>query len=277
MSLETVIYGDFAVLDLAKMVLILAIGVSIAKAMTLIIQRSLRGRIGKAHLKNIVKVTYYTIIFIAVISVLPLLGIKSSNLLVAGGIGGIILGFASQSVVSNLISGVLLMFERPIKLGDTVNIEGTSGTVEDIRIISTTLRTFEGIYVRIPNDRIFTTSITNYVANVARRFEYIVGIRYSDDADQAIGIIKDILEDESLVLKNPSPEVFVDTLGDNAVNIIVRIWAPATEWYTVKKKLLWVIKKTLEEHGIEIAFPQRTVWFANELRKKGVGDDEIVP
>jgi small-conductance mechanosensitive channel len=147
-----------------------------------------------------------------------------------------------------------------------VNIAGTAGVVEDISIISTTLRTFDGLYVRIPNEKVFTTEITNYVAHVARRVEYLVGIRYSDDADKAIGIIKQLLEAHLLTLKYPSPELFVDNLGDNAVNIIVRFWAPSSEWYGVKKELLWKIKRALEAEGIEIPFPQRTVWFANELQ-----------
>jgi small-conductance mechanosensitive channel len=138
--------------------------------------------------------------------------------------------------------------------------------VEDISIISTTLRTFDGLYVRIPNEKVFTTEITNYVAHVARRVEYLVGIRYSDDADKAIGIIKQLLEAHPLTLKYPSPELFVDNLGDNAVNIIVRVWAPSSDWYGVKKELLWKIKTALEAEGIEIPFPQRTVWFANELQ-----------
>jgi small-conductance mechanosensitive channel len=121
--------------------------------------------------------------------------------------------------------------------------------------------------VRMPNEKVFTNNITNYVAHVARRFEYVVGIRYSDDADKAIEIIKNLIEEHPLTLKNPQPQVFVDNLGDNAVQIIVRPWAPSTEWYGVKMELLWKIKKALEREGIEIAFPQRTVWFANEPKK----------
>ncbi|MCX9015286.1 MAG: mechanosensitive ion channel family protein, partial [Candidatus Methanoperedens sp.] len=166
--------------------------------------------------------------------------------------------------------GIFLMIERPIKIGNQVTIGATSGFVEDIDIMSTTIRGFDGLYVRIPNEKVFTNDITNLVSNVARRFEYVVGITYRGDADKAIGIIKNIIEQEPLALKNPEPAVFVDNLGDNAVNIIVRIWAPSTEWYGVKKKLLWIIKKTLEENGLEIAFPQRTLWFANEMKTREV-------
>jgi small-conductance mechanosensitive channel len=221
------------------------------------------------------KVLYYGIIIIAVLAVLPTLGISPSGLLVAGGIAGIVIGIASQSVVSNLLAGLFLMVERPMKIGQSVNIAGIAGVVEDIRIISTTLRTFEGLYVRIPNEKVFTTNITNYVEHVARRLEYIVGIRYSDDADKAIGIIKNLHEEHPLTLKSPTPDIFVDNLGDNAVNIIVRLWVPSTEWYGVKKELLWKIKRALEDQGIEIAFPQRTVWFAKELRKQEIENSEF--
>ena len=96
-------------------------------------------------------------------------------------------------------------------------------------------------------------------------FEYVVGIRYSDDADKAIEIINNLIEEHPLTLKNPASQVFVDTLGDSTVNILVKIWAPTTEWYGVKRKLLWKIKNALEKEGIQFPFPQRKLWFNNEL------------
>ncbi|HUV79974.1 MAG TPA: mechanosensitive ion channel family protein [Candidatus Bathyarchaeia archaeon] len=269
------IYGDVTLLDILRIIVILAVAVVIAKSLTINLKRGFRDKVSKDQLEIMTKVVYYGIIIIAVLAVLPTLGINPSGLLVAGGIAGIVIGIASQSVVSNLISGLFLIIERPMKIGQAVNIAGIAGVVEDIRIISTTLRTFEGLYVRIPNEKVFTTNITNYVEYVARRLEYIVGIRYSDDADKAIGIINNLHEKHLLTLKNPTPDIFVDNLGDNAVNIIVRIWVPTTEWYGVKKELLWKIKTALEDEGIEIAFPQRTVWFANELRKQEIENSEF--
>jgi len=269
------IYGDVTLLDILRIIVILAVAVVIAKSLTINLKRGFRDKVSKDQLEIMTKVVYYGIIIIAVLAVLPTLGINPSGLLVAGGIAGIVIGIASQSVVSNLISGLFLIIERPMKIGQAVNIAGIAGVVEDIRIISTTLRTFEGLYVRIPNEKVFTTNITNYVEYVARRLEYIVGIRYSDDADKAIGIIQNLHEKHLLTLKNPTPDIFVDNLGDNAVNIIVRIWVPTTEWYGVKKELLWKIKTALEDEGIEIAFPQRTVWFANELRKQEIENSEF--
>ncbi len=268
--------SDSPFLKIAFAIGIILLTVVIGKVITTYLRRSLKEKITKEHLEIILKIVYYSIIIIGLIFfVLPALGVKPSGLLVAGGIAGIILGFASQSIVSNLISGIFLMVERPIKIGNQVNIDGISGFVEDINIISTIIRTYDGLFVRMPNEKVFTTNIKNYVGNVARRFEYIVGITYGDDADKAIGIIKNIIESHPLALKIPEPMVFVDNLGDNAVNIIVRIWAPSTEWYDVKTELLWIIKKTLEENGIEIAFPQRTLWFANELSTHEINEPEI--
>jgi small-conductance mechanosensitive channel len=270
MILDTVIYGNVTGFDLLKVVVFLIIGVLIARVVVIYLRRSLKDRLSRDIQEVVIKVIYYTIIVIALLLVLRLLGIELSGLLVAGGIVGIVIGFASQSIVGNLVSGFFLMVERPIKIGDQVNIDGTSGFVEDIHTVSTIIRTYEGLYVRIPNEKVFTNKITNYVANTARRFEYVVGIRYTDDADEAIEIINDLIEEHAIALKDPSPTVFVDNLGDNAVNIIVRIWAPPSEWYDLKMEMLWKIKKGLEENGIEIAFPQRTVWFANELQKQEV-------
>ncbi len=262
------LYGEFTVLDLLRVLLILFAAIIIAKAVTINLKRGLKDRISKDHLEIISKVITYGIFLIAILTILPTLGVNPSGLLVAGGIAGIVLGIASQSVVGNLVAGLFLMIERPMKIGQSVNIAGTAGIVEDIRIISTTIRTFEGLYVRIPNEKVFTTDLTNYVEHVARRLEYRVGIRYSDDADKAIGIIHKLYEEHPLTLRSPAPDIFVDNLGDNAVEIIVRMWVPSTEWYGVKKDLLWKIKTALEEQDIEIAFPQRTVWFANELQKR---------
>jgi small-conductance mechanosensitive channel len=275
MILNRVLYGSVTVFDLATAALILVVGLLIARVLSVYLRRFLKEKVAKEHLEIIAKVVSYSIIVIAVLMVLPMLGVKLSGLLVAGGIVGLAIGFASQSIIGNLISGLFLMVERPIKIGNGVDIDGIVGIVEDIRIMSTTLRMYDGLYVRLPNQKVFTSRITNFSANVARRFQYIVGIRYSDDADKASGIIKNLIEEHPLALKNPEPQVFVDNLGDNAVNLIVRVWSPATEWYGVKMELLWKIKQALEKEGIEIAFPQQVVWFANELRKREITHSEL--
>ncbi len=264
MIFNMIVYGEVTLLNIMVALLLFVGSLVIAKIIAINIRRSFRERIAREHLELIVKVLSYFIIVIGIIWALPHIGVEPSGLMVAGGIVGLAIGFASQSIVGNLVSGLFLILERPIKIGDTVEIDDILGIVEDIRIISTTLRTFDGLYIRIPNETVFTSNITNFVVHVARRFEYSVGIRYSDDADKAIGIIKKTIESHPLALHNPPAQVFVDELGDNSVNIIVRIWAPSLEWLGVKMELLWKIKTAIEAEGIEIPFPQRVHWFAEK-------------
>ena len=237
------------------------------KILSVYLMRTLQDKMDKKQLSMMLILMRYSLILTAIVLfIFPVLKVELSSLLVAGGVVGIIIGFASQSIVANLISGIFLMLEHPIKIGDQVNIDSHSGVIEDISFVSTIIRTFDGLYVRLPNEKVFTNNITNYVANVARRFEYVIGITYDSDADKAIAIIKNIIDDDPIAFKNPTPTVFVDKLDENSVNIFVRIWSPATEWYSVKTRMLWVIKKTLEENGITIALPQRTIWFGNNMQ-----------
>ena len=133
----TIVYGDVTILDLLWIAVCLIIAVLIAKVVAINIKRSLKDRMDRDHLEIITKVVYYTIVIIAVLLALPALGIYPSNLLVAGGVVGIVIGFASQSIVGNLISGLFLMFERPIKIGDQLRVDDISGFVEDIHVVST--------------------------------------------------------------------------------------------------------------------------------------------
>jgi len=239
----------------------------LAKGVSVFLRRSLRDKFDKDRLGLLLKASYYSIIILAIMLALPLLGINTSGLLVAGGVTGIVIGFASQSIVGNLMSGLFIMAERPIKIGSQVEIDDVRGFVEDIGIMSTILRNYDGLYIRIPNEKVFTNNIVNISANIARRIEYTIGIRYSDDANKAIKIIADLIEDHPFVLKKPTPDIYVDTLGESSVNIVVKAWAPVAQWYGTKKELLWNIKTNLEKENIQIPFPQRVVWFANEKSK----------
>lgn len=258
------VYEGVTVSDLIVVSLVLLVAVVIAKIIAMSLRRSLADRMKRDQLELLVKLVYAIILLIAFVTVTPLVGLNLTGLLVAGGIAGIVIGFASQKVVSNLISGLFLIAERPVKIGDQIIVGNVAGIVEDMSIMSTIVRTYDGLYVRIPNETVFTSNITNPVANVARRFEYTIGIRYSDDAEKAIEVIKRVIEEHPFALKIPTPSVFVDSLGESAVNIIVRVWCPSTEWFSVKMELLWKIKVELEKNGIQIPFPQRVIWFGKE-------------
>jgi len=264
--LNYALIGNVTLLDLIIFGIAVLLAVVIAKAVGFYVKKTFSDRVEMAELEFLIKVIQGLIIVIGIYLALPSFDINLADMLVVGGTIGLVIAFASQKIVSNFGSGLFLIIERPIKPGDSININSVSGTVEEIRVLSTIIKTHEGIYVRIPNEKVFSSDITNYVANVARRFEYTIGISYRSDAGKAIQIVKDLLEKESFVLRHPAPSVFVDTLGDSSVNLRVFIWAPSRVWWSVRTQMLWTIKKALEDGGIDIPFPQRVVTISRATR-----------
>jgi small-conductance mechanosensitive channel len=248
---------------------ILAVGIIIssiiiAKGTSMLLKKYLRDKFDIDRLGILLKGSYYGIIALAVILSLPILGIDTSGFLVAGGITGIVIGFASQNIVGNLVSGLFIMAERPIRIGSQVEIDQITGFVEDIGMMSTILRNFDGLYVRIPNEKVFTNNIINRGINVARRVERTIGIRYSDDTSKAIDIIYGVIEDHPYILKKPNSDVYVDEIKDGSVNIMMRVWTPSELWYTTKRELLLVVKNALEREGIQVSIPHRVIKYIND-------------
>lgn len=230
------------------------------------IMSSPQQRLPEVQLKA--KLFYYLVVTLAFFIALNIAGFtgRLSTLIAAAGITGIVLGFASQTVVSNFISGIFMYFDKPLKIGDPVEVAGYSGIVHDIRILSTRIRTWDGLLVRIPNEKLFNSEIKNLQKYPARRVDVVVGIAYKEDAGRAIEVIKKTLDEMPYVLAEPEPAVFVSNLGDNSVNIAIRAWAPSEKWFDVRTQIVKRVKEALDEAGIEIPFPQRVNWFAEELR-----------
>ncbi|MCE4612400.1 MAG: mechanosensitive ion channel family protein [Desulfurococcales archaeon] len=248
-----------------KALLAIVVAVVVAFLLRKLVVATLSGRLPRHILTPLARVVYYVVIFLGIIGALAALGIETSGLLLAGGIAGIVIGFASQTVVSNLLSGIFLYMDRPFMIGDPVDIDGVGGVVQDITIFSTRIRRWDGVVMRIPNEQVFNSKIQRFNGSLVRRVEYRVGISYGSDISKAINVIMKLLESEPLVLVKPEPMVFVEDLGDSAVILNVRFWVPSQYWFPVKASVLGKIKEALASNGIEIPFPQRVVWFANKL------------
>lgn len=223
----------------------------------------LRDKFSKESLNMFTKIILYIFILAYLIFILSLTGINLSGLVVAGGFLSIIIGLATQKVLGNVFSGIFLMIERPLKIGQAVNIEDVSGFIEEIRFLSIIVRSFEGPFVRIPNERVFNAIITNYQENVARRIDYIFDIRYSDDSNLALEIIRKLLDRHKFVLAIPEPEAFIEEFASSSVKIRIRFWCPVEKWYQTKISLLKQIREKLEENGIFIPYPQVEVTIKN--------------
>jgi len=220
------------------------------------------------------KLFYYVFVTVAFFLALSFAGVlgELGALLAAAGITGIILGFSSRTVVANFVSGVFMYFDKPLQIGDAVQVGDVQGVVEDIRILSTRIRTWEGTLVRIPNEALFNSNIVNLKRYPVRRVDVNVGIAYAEDAGRAVEVIRKTLDEMPLVLAEPEPKVYVEELGDSAVVLKVWAWAPSEKWFDVRTEIVERIKAALDNAGIEIPFPQRVNWFANELRVKLEGD-----
>ena len=234
----------------------IALTVVVASGIRLVMRKLVKSRLPKHIYVPLERFIFYGIIAVGVTAALSPLGIDLTGLLVAGGVVGIVVGFAAQTVVANALSGIFLHIDRPLKLGDPVQVENISGHVIDISIFSTRIRTWDGNIVRIPNDKLFSSLITNYTASVARRIEFKIGISYSSDIGKAKEAILEVFNDHPLVLVNPPPEVFVEDFGDSAIVLAARCWVPAQLWFIIRKELLELIKKAFDRVGVEIPFPQ---------------------
>ena len=247
--------------------IIMAVGVIVARTFRLIFRKFYAPKLEKDTAQNLGKIIYFGIIIIAFLVFTASTGVDLSGLIVAGGIFGVVIGFATQSVVSNLISGIFLMVEKPVKHGDSLELPdmGINGNLIDISTFSVRIRQFDGTIVRIPNEKFFTTNIRSLVSTPVRRSENVVGIAYKEDIDGAISVLdKAIRKSMPYVLLTPKPEFRIKELGDSSVNIEILVWHPREDWGEVAPKLLKVAKNALDAAGIEIPFPQRVIWQAKE-------------
>lgn len=268
-STINILGSQVSVTSLIIGVIIMAVGVIIARIISVIFKRYLAANLPDNTAKNLHKIIYYGIIIVTLLAVVTSQGIDLSGLMVAGGIFGIVIGFATQSVVSNLFSGIFLMFDRPAKTGDLIEIPQSKiyGKLMDITIFSTRIKLFDGSIMRVPNEKVFTSEIRNVSGSEVRRLEVSLGIAYKEDIDNAITVIKKAVSRLPYVLREPKPEVWTEQLADSSVILRVLTWIPRDEWDNVGPILLKEIKKEIDDAGIEIPFPQRVIHYADKTRR----------
>jgi len=193
---------------------------------------------------------------LVVISALGQIGINTNSLAAVVGGAALAVGLALQGQLSAFAAGVLLILFRPFRVGDFVDAGGIKGTVEEIKIIHTVLRTADNQEVIVPNNTITAATITNYSARNTRRLDITIGIDYDADLKLAKAILEEILLTHPRVLKAPAPTVQVRALGASSVDFAVWPWAATTEWFAVQGELLEQIKLRFDAEGIAIPFPQ---------------------
>ncbi|MGM0381815.1 MAG: mechanosensitive ion channel family protein [bacterium] len=210
------------------------------------------------------KITFYFLLVVVVAVILRELDVSLGALLAAGGFLGLALGFAAQTSVSNMISGIFLIFERPFNVGDVIKIEGEVGFVLSIDLLSTKLRTFDNLYRRVPNEKVLKSDITTITKYDIRRLDINTSISYDDDIEVARETLLEVAEDHHLVMGDPEPVVLVTKMGESGIELILRCWFYKTDYITLLTELTHRVKVALEEAGCTIPFPHKTVYVRNE-------------
>ncbi len=199
------------------------------------------------------------ILAFVVIAALSQLGIQTAGFVAVLGAAGLAVGLALQGSLANFASGVLLLIFRPIKVGDYVEAGGTSGSVMEIGIFTTTLHTPDNKKVIVPNAQVTGGTITNYSANDTRRVDLVASVGYGDDIPKAKAVLERIVKAHELVLPDPAPQIEVSKLGESSVDIVVRPWVNTSDYWRVYFDLTQSIKAEFDREGISIPFPQRDV------------------
>ncbi|NCF50081.1 mechanosensitive ion channel [Gammaproteobacteria bacterium] len=209
---------------------------------------------------NLVRIVLLVFVIVAAISAL---GIQTTSFIAVLGAAGLAVGLALQGSLSNFASGVLIVLFRPYKVGDFVEAAGISGSVEEVQILTTVLKTGDNKRVIVPNSQIMDSIITNYSANDTRRVDMVIGVSYSDDLDKVRQTLKELVAAEDRILDEPACTIAVSELGDSSVNFVVRPWVATADYWGVMFDMTEAVKKRFDEEGISFPFPQRDVHVYN--------------
>ncbi|HCE24539.1 MAG TPA: mechanosensitive ion channel protein MscS [Hyphomonas sp.] len=201
------------------------------------------------------------------IAVLQVFGVQATSFVAVLGALTLAIGLSMQGALGNIASGVMIMLFRPYKLGDYIEAAGVAGTVKDINLFQTVLATVDNVKVLVPNSQAIDGVIENYSGYAARRADVTFGIDYDDDMDKAIAVIKQVIEADDRIFRDPEPFVKVVNLGDSSVDIATRSWVQAADVWDVKFHLMKAVKEAFDREGISIPYPHQV-----EIQKQAAND-----
>lgn len=201
----------------------------------------------------------YAVLIFTLIAVLGQFGIETTSIIAVLGAAGLAVGLALQGTLSNVASGVMILVLRPFKVGDYVETGGVGGTVKEVGLFRVELATLDNLYLSVPNSQAFNSVITNYSRHDTRRIDLIIGIGYSSDIEKAMDVLVKLAEADDRVLGDPEPQVTVRALGESSVDVGLRFWVDASNYWGVITDTRKSVKLALDNAGIEIPFPHRVV------------------
>ena len=260
-----------------RVILILAIGIPLIKLIRKLVQRLVRDKLSAQSEQLIIKTVYYVSILILTVSVLNEFGFKLSALLGAAGVFGVAIVFASQTSVSNIISGIFLISEKPFVIGDVVQVGPTIGTISSIDLLSIKINTPDNRFVRVPNETMIKTEVINITRFPVRRVNLDISVSYNDDLKQVLEILMDIAQNSQIALKDMEPLTSIQRFGASGIDILYGVWGNTSDYFALQNELIISIKERFDAAGIEIPYPHLALYSGshsdpikvNTLNKEG--------
>jgi small conductance mechanosensitive channel len=251
-----VLYG----LKIITAIIILIVGRWIAMGVRNIVRRLIRrANVDEIIVSFVGSLVYVALLAFVVIAALGQLGIHTTSFIAILGAAGLAIGLALQGSLANFAAGFLMIIFRPFRVEDYIEGGGIAGTVEEIQIFTTTLKTPDNKTVIVPNAKMTGDNIINWSAKGTRRVDMVFGIGYGDDIDKAKKIMADVLDQDDRILKDPPYQIALSELGDSSVNFVVRPWVKNEHYWGVYFDTMEKVKKAFDANKISIPFPQRDV------------------
>ena len=222
-----------------------------------IIKRDVSKRLDPHVVKTVIKIVSYSFYILIILYVLGLFGIKLSAVWGAMGIAGVAIGFAAQTTISNLISGLFIVTEKTMKIGDFIEVDGVSGTVDRVGLLSVKIHTVDNQLIRIPSSAIINTKLMNYSTYDYRRYVFVVSVDYSTDLEKALEVLKNVPESCSLVVKdNPdyAPKALFTDCQDSGIGMNLIVWCKRPDFFDMKTEVCIQVVKAFNENGINIPY-----------------------
>lgn len=259
-------FGSETAAMIVRAVVLLAIGLAAAPLASRLVRRLAADRFSVHHLLLIRRIVFYGVLGLFVASALRELGFSLAVLMGAAGILTVAIGFASQTSASNLISGIFLIAERPFEVGDVIRVGNTTGEVLSIDALSVKLRTFDNLFVRLPNEMLIKTEVTTLTRFPIRRLDLTLGVAYKEDVEQVRQVLMAVAERNKLCLDEPPPLFIFTGFGDSALTLQFSVWATRQNFLALRNSITAEIKAAFDAAGIEIPFPHRSL-YAGEVTR----------
>ena len=249
--------------QVVQALVLFVLGFVVARLARTIVTRSFAKTLSRQQLMLVRRGVSYTILILFTASAVQELGFNLSVLLGAAGIATVAIGFASQTSVSNLISGLFLVLERAIEVGDVITVDTTTGEVLSVDLLSTKLRTFDNLLVRVPNETLVKTKITNLNRFPLRRVDLQVGVAYKEDLSKVLSVLERVASENPICLDEPAPLFISQGFGDSSVNYQFSVWGQTEKFLELRNGMQQAIKAAFDREGIEIPFPHRTLFMGD--------------